>query len=350
MTQPTVVRQPYGKLPTGEDVDAYLLDSGDGLRVRVMTYGATLMSVETADRLGQWDNLVTTCPDLDAWLRCGSFFGSTVGRFANRIARGKFEIDGRAFQLATNNGPNHLHGGPNGFDKQNWRGETFQSEMAAGVRFRWRSPAGDEGYPGNLDVVAIYQVEKSRKLTTAYGAQTDQTTIVNLTNHAYWNLAGHDSGSIQDQELLLAAQQALAVDDGLIPTGDLLDVAGTPLDFRQPTPIGRHLPELRETAARGFDHCYAVDGLVGQLRDCAVAYDPKSGRTLHVRTTQPGVQLYTANHFDGSDGCGGYRQFGAFCLETQGFPDAPNHPHFPSALLEPGQEYRQETVWQFGVR
>jgi aldose 1-epimerase len=332
------------------EIDAYLLESGDGLRVRVMTLGATLMRVETADQNGQVDNLVTTCPDLDAWLKCGSFFGSTVGRFANRIARGKFQIDGRDFQLATNNGPHHLHGGPHGFDKQIWRAEMFQSPTSAGVRFFLRSPDGDEGYPGNLDVTAIYQVEPGLKLTTAYQAHTDRATIVNLTNHAYWNLAGHDSGSIEDHQLQLAAQQALAVDDGLIPTGEMVAVAGTPLDFRQPTPMGRHLPELAETAARGFDHCYAVDGLVGQLRDCAKVYAPASGRTLQVSTTQPGVQLYTANHFDGSEGCGGYGRFGAFCLETQGFPDAPNHPHFPSALLEPGQEYRQETVWQFGVR
>jgi aldose 1-epimerase len=208
MPQPTVVRQPFGQHPSGVEIDAYLLESGDGLRVRVMTLGATLMRVETADQNGQVDNLVTTCPDLDAWLKCGSFFGSTVGRFANRIARGKFQIDGRDFQLATNNGPHHLHGGPHGFDKQIWRAEMFQSPTSAGVRFFLRSPDGDEGYPGNLDVTAIYQVEPGLKLTTAYQAHTDRATIVNLTNHAYWNLAGHDSGSIEDHQLQLAAQQA----------------------------------------------------------------------------------------------------------------------------------------------
>jgi len=345
--QPTVVEKPYGRLPSGPEVTKFVLDSGDGLVVQVMTYGATMISVETAGRDGKIDNLVTTCPDLDAWLASGSFYGCTVGRFANRIAKGRFEIDGRPFTLATNNGPNHLHGGLQGFDKKNWSAEIFQSSDSAGVRFHYTSPDGEEGYPGNLKTVATYEVKPGRLLSMAYRAETDQATIVNLTNHAYWNLAGHRSGSIREQQLQIHATQYLDVDDGLIPTGQLSDVAGTPLDFRQPTAIGKNLAAVEQTAARGYDHCFAVDGLVGQLRRCAVVWDPSSGRSLEVATTQPGVQLYTANHFDGGDG---YPRFGAFCLETQGFPDAPNQPHFLSAVLEPGQVYAQETTWRFGVR
>lgn len=350
MSQPTVTCQAFGELPNREAVSQCVLDSGDGLVVHVMSYGATLMRVETADRNGQIANLVTTCPSLEQWLACGSFFGSTVGRFANRIAQGRFSIDGREFRLATNNGPNHLHGGPQGFDKKNWTVETFQTETAAGVHFSLTSRDGDEGYPGTLTVRATYQVSSGKRLTTSYEAKTDRPTVVNLTNHAYWNLSGHDSGSIESHVLRLFAQQYLEVDDGLIPTGTLVDVDDSPLDFTRPTPIGAGLTKLQETPARGFDHCFAVDGLVGQLRNCAEVFDPKTGRTLLVQTTQPGVQLYTANHFDGRDQCGAYPRFGAFCLETQGFPDSPNHAHFPSCLLEPSQVYRQETVWQFGIR
>lgn len=350
MSQPTVVRQAYGELPNRDPVALFILDSGDGLLVKVMTLGATLMTVETADRNGQMANLVTTCPSLEEWLGCGSFFGSTVGRFANRIANGRFSIDGHEYRLATNNGPNHLHGGVQGFDKRNWTAEAFQNDTEAGVHFSLTSPDGDEGYPGKATVRATYQVRSGKRLTTSYEAQTDKPTVINLTNHAYWNLAGHDSGSIESLELRLFAQQYLEVDEGLIPTGKLIDVANTPLDFLRPTPIGKGLSQLSETSARGFDHCFAVDGLVGQLRDCADVFDPKSGRTLRVQTTQPGVQLYTANHFDGRDNCGAYPRFGAFCLETQGFPDAPNQETFPSCLLEPGQRYHQETIWQFGIR
>ena len=350
MSQPTVRRQPYGELPDRDPVTLFVLDSGDGLVVKVMSYGATLMSVESPDRDGNSANLVTTCGTLEQWLDCGSFFGSTVGRFANRIAKGRFSIDGQEFRLATNNGPNHLHGGSLGFDKKNWTAETFQNESEAGVHFTLTSPDGDEGYPGTATIQATYSVRSGKRLTTRYEARTDKPTVINLTNHAYWNLAGHQSGSIQSHELRLFAQQYLAVDEGLIPTGELVDVSNSPLDFLQPTPIGSGLAALSETPARGFDHCFAVDGLVGQLRNCAEVYEPNTGRTLHLQTTQPGVQLYTANHFDGRDHCGAYERFGAFCLETQGFPDAPNQPHFPSCSLEPGQVYRQETVWQFGVR
>lgn len=350
MSQPTVARQAYGELPNRDPVAKFVLDSGDGLLVEVMSYGATLMAVKTSDRAGNMANLVTTCRTLEDWLGCGSFFGSTVGRFANRIAKGTFSIDGQAYRLATNNGHNHLHGGNQGFDKKNWSAETFQTDSNAGVHFSLTSPDGDEGYPGTVTIKATYQITPGKRLTTSYEARTDKPTVINLTNHAYWNLAGHDSGSIESQELRLFAQQFLAVDDGLIPTGELVDVADTPLDFLRPTPIGKGLTKLLDTPARGFDHCFAVDGLVGQLRDCAQVFDPKSGRTLHIQTTQPGVQLYTANHFDGGGNCGAYPRFGAFCLETQGFPDAPNQADFPSCLLEPGQVYRQETVWQFGIR
>ncbi|MBL8888503.1 MAG: galactose mutarotase [Planctomycetaceae bacterium] len=350
MPRPTVSQHEYGSLPNGELVNKFVLDSGDGLVVGVMTYGATLMSVETADRHDQVANLVTTCKSLDAWLNCGSFFGSTVGRFANRIAKGKFSLGGRNYQLATNNGPNHLHGGPQGFDKKNWTAETFQTDSQAGVHFTLFSPDGDEGYPGNLTVRATYRIASAKKLTLEYEATSDQATVVNLTNHAYWNLNGHDAGSIDSHELQLFAQQYLAVDEGLIPTGAMVDVAGTALDFRQSTGFAPGLKKMLEMPTKGYDHCFAIDGLVGQLRDGARVYGPESGRTLHLQTTQPGVQLYTANHFDGRDNCGSYQRTGAFCLETQGFPDSPNQPEFPSCQLNPGQVYREESVWHFGLR
>lgn len=350
MPKPTVSQHLYGSLPNGEPVNKFVLDSGDGLVVVVMTYGATLISVETADRQGKVANLVTTCETFEQWLNCGSFFGSTVGRFANRIAKGKFSLGGQEFKLATNNGPNHLHGGLQGFDKKNWSAETFQTDSHAGVHFKLSSPNGDEGYPGNLSVRATYRIANALKLTMEYEAKTDQATVVNLTNHAYWNLNGHTTGSIDSHELQLFAQQYLAVDDGLIPTGELVDVADTALDFRQSVAFAGGLTKMFEMPTKGYDHCFAIDGLVGQLRDCARVYDPVSGRTLHLQTTQPGVQLYTANHFDGRDNCGAYQRCGAFCLETQGFPDSPNQPDFPSCQLNPGQVYREESVWQFGIR
>jgi len=348
MPEPSLVPRSYGNLPTGSPVTAFTIDNGQGLVVQVMTYGATLMQVQWPGRDGQVANLVTTCERLEDWLKSGTFFGSTVGRFANRIARGRFQIDGTWYSLATNNGPNHLHGGPAGFDKQNWTVvETFQDRESAGVRLQYISPDGDEGYPGQLTTTATYRVGRDQSLTIDYTATTDKLTVVNLTNHAYWNLAGHRWGSVHQHRLQIQAQQFLEVDQGLIPSGRLVDVADTPLDFRQPTPIGQNLPQVKDTPANGFDHCFAVDGLVGQLRLAASVDDPQSGRAMEVWTTQPGVQLYTANHFDGSPATNDYPQFGAFCLETQGFPDAPNHPNFPSALLEPGQTYRQQTVHRF---
>lgn len=355
MADVSVTRQLYSRLADGQDVESFTLDSGDGLSVQVMTYGATLQRVSVPDREGRIGNVVTTCSDWAGWQACGSFFGSTVGRFANRIAKGQFELAGQKYQLAKNNGPNHLHGGPQGFDKQHWEAEVQVTKDLAEVKFTYVSRDGEEGYPGNLKVTATYSVTRGQQLRTSYQAETDQPTVVNLTNHAYWNLSGCGEqgpadNSILEHQLQIFAQQSLEVDDGLIPTGRLLDVAETALDFRSPRPIGQQIAAVENSAANGYDHCFAVDGLVGHRRPCASVYDPKSGRTLDIETTQPGVQLYTANHFDGGPNCGGYTRFSAFCLETQGFPDAPNQPDFPSAVLEPGQKYDQETLWRFGVR
>jgi aldose 1-epimerase len=339
----SVTRTPFGQTPDGTSVELFTLTNAAGNVVTLTNYGAILVSVEVPDRAGNKANVNLGFSDLQGYLGPHPHFGSTIGRFANRIAGGQFAIDGQKYELAVNNGPNHLHGGKIGFDKQVWQAATLDGPEAVGVRFTLLSPDGQEGYPGNLSVEAEYTWNEENELRSTFRATTDQATVLNLTNHAYWNLAGAGNGTVLEHLLQMNCDQFLEVDSTLIPTGKIAKVAGTPLDFRQPQAIGERIAQL--PATKGYDHCFVVNGAAGQLRSCGLATDPHSGRTMEVLTTQPGVQLYTANHLGGA-----YMQHGAFCLETQHYPDSPNRPEFPTTRLNPGEKYEQTTINRFSFR
>ncbi|WP_328538947.1 aldose epimerase family protein [Streptomyces sp. NBC_00344] len=319
--------EPFGRLADGTPVHRWTLERG-GTRVRVLTYGGIVQSVDVPDREGARTGVALGFADLAGYLeRPGPYLGALVGRYANRIAGGVFTLDGQTYRLARNNPPNSLHGGDLGFDKRVWEAEPAG---AYGVRLSRVSPDGEEGFPGRLPVTVTYSLDGNGALRIAYEATTDAPTVVNLTNHSYWNLAGADSGSAAGHELRISASRITPVDEHLIPTGELAPVEGTRFDFRAPRKAGP-----------GYDHNYVLDG-----PDAAELYDPGSGRVLTVTTTEPGIQLYTGDHLD--DG-----PFGAgdgIALETQHFPDAPNRPDFPSAVLRPGGVYASETVYGFSVR
>jgi aldose 1-epimerase len=341
-------------LPDGGEVEVLTLTNAHGVEVRVITYGATLVSARVPDRAGRLADVVLGHDDLAGYLGSTAFFGAVVGRYANRIARGRFTLDDRAHQLTINEPPNHLHGGLRGFDKALWRCEERVGAGGAAVALRLTSVHGEEGYPGTLSVTVVYTLTAGNELVVDYEAATDQPTVVNLTQHAYFNLAGEGQGDILGHELAIEADEFTPVDETMIPTGERAPVSGTPLDFRRPTPIGlrirdRH-PQL--TRALGYDHNFVVRRGGPGLVTAARLVHPGSGRRLEVRTTEPGLQLYSGNRLDGSlRGKGGrpYRARAGLSLETQHFPDSPNHPSFPSTVLRPGQELRSTTVFAFGV-
>lgn len=336
----------FGRLPDGTEAHLFTCTAG-GLSLKLTDYGARIVSLEVPDRQGKAANVALGFDTLDKYQAHKAYFGCTTGRYANRIARGKFTLAGKQYQLATNNDRNHLHGGTVGIDRRVWKAEPFRSAEALGVRFTLRSPDGDEGYPGNLDMTVTYTLARDRELRIDYAATTDQPTVLNLTNHGYWNLAG--SGDVLSHLLLLAADRFVEVDNEAIPTGQLPEVKGTPLDFAQPTAIGDRMAKMKEGVLPpgGYDHCYVVRGAPGTLRLAARVEDPASGRTMEVLTTEPGVQFYTGNYLNGDALNGGYQQHAALCLEAQHFPDSPNQPSFPSTVLKPGEAYRQTTVYRF---
>ena len=338
----------FGKTADRVQASLYTCANARGLVIKLTDYGAIVVSVETPDRDGERANITLGFPRLSGYLQRHPYFGSTVGRYGNRIAGGKFSIDGTAYSLATNNGENHLHGGVVGFDRVLWEAEGIINNDAVGVRFHRHSPAGEEGYPGNLDVTVVYLLTNENELKIDYTATTDAATHVNLTNHNYWNLGGAGSGKILAHQLEIMADQYVPVDAGLIPTGELSPVAGTPLDFTKPTVIGARIQELGGDPV-GYDHCYVLRSQDGSLALAARAKDPTSGRVMEVYTDQPGVQLYTSNFLAGADSDGGFNQHDAFCLETQHYPDSPNQPNFPTTLLRPGETYRHTTVHKFTV-
>ncbi len=339
-----VQKSPFGKTPDEIPVDLYTCANANGLVLKLTNYGAIVVSLDVPDRDGNLANVNLGFPRLDGYLVRHPYFGSTVGRFCNRIAKGKFTVDGEQYTLATNNGENHLHGGDVGFDKAIWDAEPIESESAVGVRFTYLSRDGEEGYPGNVNVTAEYTLNHDDELTVEFSAQTDKACPVNLTNHCYWNLAGAGSGTIRDHELMIAGDKYLPVNDSLIPTGDLADVAGTPLDFTKSERIGARLDQ-----ANGYDHCFVLRGDAGEMKPAARVKDPKTGRVMEIRTTQPGIQFYTGNFLDGTEASGGYKQHEGFCLETQHFPDSPNQPSFPSTILKPGETYKHTTVHKFSM-
>ncbi|TVP99041.1 MAG: galactose mutarotase [Planctomycetaceae bacterium] len=340
--------KPFGELPDGRPVVVYTLTNARGHSVRLTNYGAVLMDVNLADSSGKIENINLSFDALGPYLGKHPHFGSTIGRFCNRIGQGRFRIDGQDYQVTQNLGNHHLHGGTIGFDHLLWESEAFGAGDSAGVRLRLFSPAGMEGFPGNLWATAEYAFNENDELSMTFEATADAPTPVNLCNHSYWNLGGVGSGPVLDTILTLDADQVLEVDADLIPTGGLNDVSDTGLDFRTPTPLGARIGQFEAT--KGYDHCFVVRGQAGTLRRAARAEEPRSGRVMEVWTTQPAVQLYTGNHLAANEASGGYGRHDAFCLETQHHPDAPNHPEFPSAVLRPGETLRETTVHRFTTR
>lgn len=345
-----ITKTGFGKTADGAAVDLYTLTNTHGLTAKIMTYGALLTELHVPDKTGKLGNVVLGFDNLKQYLDGHPYFGCTVGRYANRIAKGKFTLDGKTYTLAVNNGPNSLHGGLKGFDKVVWTAEPSDTPAGPGVKFTYVSADGEEGYPGKLAVTVIYTLTNRDELKIEYAASAEKATPVNLTNHSYFNLAGPGKGDILGHVLSLTADKYTPVDDTLIPTGKIEPVSGTPLDFTKPTAIGARIDQLKGEPG-GYDHNFVINGGGGALAPTATVTEPTTGRVMEILTTQPGVQLYTGNFLDGKlTGNGGvYKKHYGFCLETQHFPDSPNHPNFPSTILKPGETYRQVTVHRFSV-
>jgi aldose 1-epimerase len=345
-TIPTRLQQePYGQTAEGEPVTQFHLGNQHGLGVSIINFGAAVTAVHAPDRNGELENVTLGFTDLAGYQANAPYFGGICGRYSNRIARGKFTLDGVEYMLAANNPPNHLHGGQRGFNKVLWHAEPFENGDSAGVRLTYSSPDGEEGYPGTLRTTVVYTLTDDNELRIDYEATADKATPLNLTNHCYWNLAGAGSGTILDHELELACEAYLPVDDTLIPTGERRAVAGTPMDFTEPHRIGERIDEVEG----GYDHCFVASNSGAEPALIARLRDPSSGRVMEVFTTEPGVQLYTGNFLDGSEATGGFPKHGGLCLECQHFPDSPNQPDFPNTVLQPAEVYRQTTIHKFSV-
>ncbi len=334
----------FGKIPEGRSVDQYTIQNGNGITIQIITYGATLSSVKTPNAHDRSEEITLGFDALEGYLGAHPYFGATIGRYANRIGKGTFVLDGKEYALFCNEGPSHLHGGKRGFDRALWDASPFSRPDRAGVRLAYVSPDGEEGYPGTLDARVTYTLDEQDVLEIDYEATTDKPTPVNLTNHAYWNLRGAGSGDIRGHRVTIYAEQYLPVDVDLIPTGELAKVEGTKFDLRSETAIGGEIE-----SSGGYDHCFAIRKRGTGLQKAARVYEPGSGRGLEVRTTQPGIQFYTGNMLTGIQGRGGKRfaKHSAFCLETEDFPDAVNQPKFPSTILRPGERYHQRTTFRF---
>lgn len=336
----------FGKTPEGETVSLYTLTNTHGLRARVMTYGALLVSMEVPDRDGQFADVVLGFDSLEGYLAGHPYFGTTVGRYANRIALGKFSIDGTEYTLATNNAPNHLHGGDVGFDKRVWTAVPVEMEEAAAVKFSYTSPDGEEGYPGTVTSHVTYALTNANELAITYEATTDKTTHVNLTHHSYFNLAGQGNGDILSHVLTAEADHYTPTDATYIPTGEIAPVANTAFDFTLPHTMGERIAQVEG----GYDLNYVLNSKGDAFALAAKVYEPTSGRVMEVWTDEPGLQFYTGNFLDGTltgkDGKVYEKNYG-FCLEAQRFPDTPNQPDFPTSLLQPGETYTQKTVHKF---
>jgi aldose 1-epimerase len=354
--KPTISKEFFGTTPTGERVDRYTLSNGR-MRVRILTYGGILQTIEVPDRRGRLGNVTLGFDNLADYVAKSPYFGCITGRYANRIAEGQFTLDGVTYSLPINNPPNSLHGGDVGFDKHVWAATEIRNKNTVGLRLTFTSPAGDQGYPGTLQSTVTYTLTADNGIKMDYRATTSAATVVNLTNHAYFNLAGEGSGTIENHKLTLNARKYTPVDATLIPTGSLDPVAGTPMDFTRSTAIGARIrdgfPQL--VIGRGYDHNYVLDRRDNgytKLEFAARVEDPASGRVLTIVTTEPGIQFYSGNFLDGTlVGTSGrmYRQGDGFALETQHYPDSPNQPAFPSTVLRPGQVYQTTTIYQFST-
>jgi len=354
MSRPFITQDPFGASPDGEPIDLVTLRNANGVEVRIMSWGATVVSLRTPDRDGNADDIVLGFDSAEPYFTRSPYFGSTIGRYANRIGGARFSIGAEAYALTANDGANHLHGGTRGWDKVVWRAEPFHNTDGVGVVYRHTSPDGDQGYPGTVEAAVTYWLRPDNSLAIDYHATTDKPTVVNMSHHGYFNLGGSSADDILGHELTIPADRYTPVDAGLIPTGELAPVEGTPFDFRTATAIGARIaadhPQL--AAGRGYDHNWVIGRVSPEPALVARVVEPTTGRVLEVESTEPGLQFYSGNFLDGTIAGKGGRAYGhrsGFCLEPQHYPDSPNQPSFPSPELRPGEEYRSRTVLRFGV-
>ena len=350
-----VKKKSFGKTPEGQPVDIYTLTNSRGAEAKITNYGGILTSLRIPDRNGKFDDVVLGFDNVDAYLKGDPWFGALIGRYGNRIAKGRFTLNGVEYKLATNNGENHLHGGVKGFDKVIWNAKPLNAPNGAALELTYLSKDGEEGYPGNLSVKVIYTLTNANELQLDYSAMTDKDTVVNLTHHSYFNLAGQGNGDILNHRLYLNSSRFTPIDAGSIPTGEMRSVSGTPFDFTRMTPIGARINADDEQLkfGNGYDHNFVVNGKMEVLRLAARVYEPTTGRVMEVLTTEPGIQFYSGNFLDGTlTGKGGkvYQRRYALCLETQHFPDSPNKPNFPSTVLRKGARYHTTTIYRFSVQ
>jgi len=350
-----IIKEDFGKTNEGISVDIYTLKNKQGSELKVTNYGAIVVSLKVADLKGNFDDIVLGYDNLNNYLQKNPYFGSVVGRYGNRIGNGTFVLDGVSYSLATNDGENHLHGGIKGFDKVVWTAKDTSSSDGPAVEFSYLSKDGEEDYPGNLLVTMVYTLTHDNSFKIDYLATTDKATIVNLTHHSYFNLAGHGSGSILDHEIMINADKFTPIGEGLIPTGELRDVSGTPFDLREPTTISKWLntDDSQLQFGFGYDHNWVLNNYDGSQRLAATLYERTTGRFMEVLTTEPGIQFYCGNFLDGTiTGKENkiYKYRSAVALETQHFPDSPNKENFPSVVLRPGEKYHQTTIYKFSIR
>jgi aldose 1-epimerase len=352
--QANITKETFGKTADGKTVDLYTIRNTRGFEAKITNYGGIVVSLKVPDRNGKFDDVVLGFNDFDSYLKNDPYLGALIGRYGNRIAKGRFTLNGVEYKLAVNNGENHLHGGIKGFDKVVWTGVARSTRGGAEIVLTYLSKDGEEGYPGNLNVTAVYRLTNN-ELRIDYSATTDKDTVTNLTHHSYFNLAGEGNGGILNHLVTINANHFVPTDAGSIPTGELRKVTGTPFDFLKATAIGARINQDDEQLkfGRGYDHTWVINGRAGTLRLAATAYDQTSGRVMQVWTTEPGVQFYTGNFLDGTlTGKSGkvYPQRSGFCLETQHYPDSPNQPSFPTTTLKKGATFKSTTIYRFSSR
>lgn len=351
-----VTTAPFDKMPDGTPISVYTLDNGKGMVMKVINYGGIITQLMVPDRNGKSEDVVLGCNSLEDYVKASSFLGALIGRYGNRIGNGKFKVDGKEYKLAANNGPNNLHGGPNGFDKAVWNIEELTTQNGVAIKLTYLSKDMEEGFPGNLQCEVIYTLTDDNQLKVDYKATTDKSTVVNLTQHTYFNLSAFREENILSHDLTINADKFVPVNKTLIPTGELANVDNTPFDFRKPVKIGLRINQKDQQLeyGNGYDHCWVINGAkANELVQAAVAYDSISGREMTVLTTEPGIQIYSGNFLNGTiKGKNGiaYKQRSGLCLETEHYPDSPNQKKFPPVILKPGETYTTQTVYKFTIR